>query len=79
MDQADRDSLCGALLGYLQEHPNAMDTLTGIADWWLPRYHVQVGVEQVAEALQTLEASGLVERIGDESRPLFRLRKRGTD
>ena len=79
VDESDRDALCVALLGYLQEHPNAMDTLTGIADWWLPRHRVQVGVEQVAEALRTLEARGMVERIGDESRPLFRLRKRGTD
>ena len=75
MDESDRDALCDAILGYLDEHPNAMDTLTGIADWWLPRHRVHVVVERVAEALQALEARGLIERIGNDTRPLFRLRK----
>jgi hypothetical protein len=72
------DPVCDDLLGYLREHPNAMDTLKGIADWWLPRHQVRVGVERVAQALETLEARGLIERIGDENRPLFRLRQRDT-
>ena len=75
MDESDRDALCDAILGYLHEHPNAMDTLTGIAVWWLPRHRVHVVFERVAEALQTLESRGLIERIGNDTRPLFRLRK----
>ena len=75
MDESNRDALCDAILGYLQEHPNAMDTLTGIVDWWLPRQRVHLLTERVAEALQTLEARGLIERVGNESHPLFRLRK----
>ena len=74
----EHDEICEELLGYLWEHPDAMDTLTGIADWWLPRHRVRVLVERVAEALQTLEARGLIERIGNESGPLFRLRKHDT-
>lgn len=75
MDESDRDALCDAILGYLKEHPNAMDTLTGIVDWWLPRHRVHMLTERVAEALETLEARGQIERVGNESRPLFRLRK----
>ena len=51
-----------------------MDTLDGIADWWLPRHWVRVEVDRVAEALRILEERGLVERIGSEDRPLFRLK-----
>lgn len=62
------------LLSYLLENPGAMDTLDGIAAWWLPRHEVRVGVEMVARALQQLEFDGVIERAGDPDRPLFRLR-----
>jgi len=75
-DASQRDPVCEELLAYLREHPNAMDTLKGIAEWWLPRHRVRVEVERVAEALRMLEASGLIERIGGEDRPLYRLRQR---
>jgi hypothetical protein len=68
------DPVCDELLSYLREHPNAMDTLKGIAEWWLPRHRVRVEVERIAAALRTLEASGLIERVGSEDRPLYRLR-----
>ena len=74
-DGSGHDPVCDELLGYLREHPNAMDTLKGIAEWWLPRHRVRVEVERVAQALQTLEARGLIERIGGEDRPLYRLRQ----
>ena len=62
------------MLDYLRQHPHAMDTLEGIATWWLPRHEVRIGVELVARALATLEDDGLLERVGDTERPLFRLR-----
>ena len=71
----EHDEICEELLGYLWEHPDAMDTLTGIADWWLPRHRVRVDVEQVAQALRTLEESELIERIGGPDNPMFRLRR----
>jgi hypothetical protein len=67
----------GEVLDYLRQHPHAMDSLEGIATWWLPRHEVRIGVELVARALETLEEEGLLERIGDAERPLFRLRPRG--
>ena len=56
------------------ENPAAMDTLEGIAAWWLPRHEVRVGLKQVARALEHLEADGVIERAGDPERPMFRLR-----
>jgi hypothetical protein len=75
-DGYELDPVCEELVGYLREHPNAMDTLKGIADWWLPRHQVRVGVERVAQALHTLESRGLIEQVGSGDRPLFRLRQR---
>lgn len=73
-ESPEHDAVCGELLEYLQAHPDAMDTLTGIADWWLPE-GVHVGVERVAQALRTLEQRELIERVGSEDRPMFRLRR----
>ena len=75
-DSPGHDELCDELLGYLREHPNAMDTLDGGAGWWLPRHRVRIGVEQVAQALQTLEKRALVERIGGDERPMFKLKSK---
>jgi hypothetical protein len=63
------------LLQYLAENPGAMDTLDGIAAWWLPRHEARVGVEFVARALARLEAEGVIERTGDPGRPMFHLRR----
>jgi hypothetical protein len=73
-ESTEHDAICDELLGYLREHPNAMDTLEGIADWWLPRHRVRTEVERVAQALRTLEQRELIERIGHD-RPLYRLRR----
>lgn len=31
----ERDPVCIAIVGYLNRHPQAMDTAPGIADWWI--------------------------------------------
>ena len=71
------DMVSEELLAYLQAHPNAMDNLRGIADWWLPRHRTRIDVECVERALTALESRGLVERVGSEDQPLFRKRRRG--
>lgn len=65
-DRAARAAVREAVLDYLREHPRAMDTLEGIAQWWLVRQRVRMSVELVARALEDLEQSGLVERAGGE-------------
>lgn len=74
-DGPEHEQLCDELLGYLQDHPNAMDTLEGIAGWWVPHHRVPVDLERVAQALRTLEARELIERTGSPERQLFRIRR----
>lgn len=74
-DHDDRDSdVRDAVLAYLHEHPRAMDSLEGIAQWWLVRQRVRIGVELVARALADLEDRGLLERLGENAHAMYRLR-----
>jgi Fe2+ or Zn2+ uptake regulation protein len=50
-----------AILRYLHSHPDAADTVEGIAKWWLPTAWC-VDVRSVQHALSRLEAQGLVHR-----------------
>lgn len=60
---------------YLEEHPAAGDTLEGISMWWVQRQRVNETVTSVYEALQELEASGLVlERKAPDGKTIYFLR-----
>jgi len=63
------------LLSYLREHPRAMDTLEGIAGWWLPRHQIRIGVERIARALEGLRRDGVLEEVPGGGAPLYRLRR----
>jgi hypothetical protein len=65
-----------AILGYLGEHPQAMDTLDGIAEWWLARYRVSYELEAVKRAVRHLTDEGLLEEIGGGQSPLYHLKAR---
>jgi hypothetical protein len=56
----DRD-LRALVLGYLDDHPTAMDTLDGIAEWWVLRQHIEIEVRRVSRVLAALVADGLLE------------------
>ena len=47
---------------YLDEHPNASDTIDGIARWWLDRQRFDDARELVSRALELLEQRGVVKR-----------------
>ena len=75
---SDRDdALCDELLSYLREYPEAMDTLEGIAEWWLSRHRIRTAVERVGRALDILEERDLVERVAKGGRVMYRLRAPG--
>ena len=78
-DQERDDALQRDLLAYLREHPHAMDSVEGIAAWWLPRHQVRVAVESVTRALDTLASRGLLEPVADGDRMLYRLRPEARD
>lgn len=50
------------ILAYMVQHPDATDTLEGIADWWLLERRIQEGVAEVRTALDELSKRGLVVR-----------------
>lgn len=49
------------VLGYLDDHPTAMDTLDGIAEWWILRQQIQIEVRRVSAVLASLVEDGLLE------------------
>ena len=49
------------ILGYLDDHPTAMDTLDGIAEWWVLRQQIEIEVRRVSRVLAGLVADGLLE------------------
>ena len=50
------DPVCEAIVIYLNEHPHAVDTARGIAEWWIHR-----GPGVTEEALLKLAAHGLLQ------------------
>jgi len=57
------NALCLGILAYLQAHPEAADSLEGIATWWLPAPAFAATSESVLEALRLLEAEHRIARI----------------
>ncbi len=51
------------ILTYLVEHPEAQDTLEGIAEWWLLERAIKFQEAQVKKSLAELVANGLVIRV----------------
>jgi hypothetical protein len=59
----DLSALGQGILGYLHKHPEAADSLEGIASWWLPQSGVSATTESVQEALALLVAERRIARI----------------
>ncbi len=71
---ADEDGVAEAILGYIAEHPHAMDTVEGIAEWWLTRQAIRVNVVLLTRVLHRLTESGLLEEIGSGEHRRYRLK-----
>lgn len=59
-DQPTVAEIAEEILDYLKAHPQAADTLDGIADWWLIRSRYLRGLQQVKGAVELLVERGLV-------------------
>ena len=55
-----KHQLTEAVLGYLLRHPEAHDTLDGIAEWWLLERRVTEALANVAAALSELVSKDFV-------------------
>ena len=64
------------LLRYLSQHPDAQDTVEGIAGWWLLKQRVAYAIATIEKALSELVAKGymVVEEHGD-GRSHYRLNR----
>ena len=49
-----------AILHYLQVHPDAKDTLEGIAQWWLLKEWTERKFQQIEASISHLVSKGLV-------------------
>ena len=61
---------------YLAAHPQAIDSLEGIATWWVLRQRICTEVGLVRAALGQLMAAGVVaaEQLGNNHEPMYRFK-----
>ena len=64
-----------AVMSYLEEHPEAMDTRDGIAEWWLARHEARVELRRLSRVLEKLAAEGILETEGDGENTRYHLRR----
>jgi hypothetical protein len=69
------EEVAEAILGYLEEHPHATDTVEGIAEWWIMRQQIRVNATTVTRVLQDLMERGLVEELGAGEQRRYRLKR----
>jgi hypothetical protein len=67
--------LAAAVMEYLTRHPQAMDTVAGIAEWWLPETEIRGDLRVMRRVLDRLAEQSLLERIGAGANPHYRLKK----
>ena len=63
MNDVMHDDGVATPLGYLEEHPYGIDTLEGIAEWWLSRQQIRVTVATVTRVPGCLTERGALEVI----------------
>ena len=62
------------ILAYLIEHPNAQDTLDGIAHWWIPEERIKSQIANTKRAIAELVAQKFIfELQGKDSKTHYRL------
>lgn len=64
-------SLTREILSYLLEHPEAQDTVEGIAEWWILERSIRRRLSEVQDALgELVERDLLKERKGRSTSPV---------
>jgi hypothetical protein len=58
--QQQEPEIARAILHYLQVHPDAKDTLEGIAQWWLLKEWTERKFQQIEASISQLVSRGLV-------------------
>jgi hypothetical protein len=70
-------TIAQGILKYLLQHPDAEDTLEGIARWWLGERTIKQQKLAIKKALASLVEKGLIIEVeARQSRTLYKLNKR---
>ncbi len=72
----DDSVLRQAILNYLEEHPDAMEALDGIAEWWIARGQIRVEAEALGRVLEELTESGVLKEMRVTGKTYYRLARR---
>lgn len=48
------------ILDYLRKNPEAGDTLEGVTRWWLEQESIEISVDKVIKALESLIEKGVI-------------------
>lgn len=59
-DLEAKDHIRRGILSYLVEHPDAQDTLEGIAEWWLLQMEINRNARLIREALSEMTEMGFL-------------------
>lgn len=62
-DDVELENVENAINQYLQQYPQAADTVEGIAKWWLPRFEISLPLESVRRVLEKMVAAGKLNRL----------------
>lgn len=74
--KTDSSEITSEIMTYLANHPNAADTLDGVAKWWLLDRADKLQLGQVKQALDELVAKGLVAaQKGGDSKIVYRVNR----
>ena len=60
LNDSDVQRIADRIECYLKSHPNAADTIEGIAKWWLPGQGIEVSSLIVQQALNYLGSKSVV-------------------
>ena len=78
-DPASREpgdsALAKTVMEYLQRHPQAMDSVEGIAKWWIAGEGSRFNLRQLGGVLDELTKQGFLERIEVAEMTHYRLKK----
>jgi DNA-binding transcriptional regulator PaaX len=78
MNERSQSRLAQSILDYLRKHPEAQDTLAGIAEWWLPALGIENRLASVKDAVDELVCEGLLsEHRGKDTQISYRITERG--
>ena len=62
MSDSEKSRIAQMILSYLLKHPEAQDTLEGIAQWWILEQQINCSITDVEDALEWLSSSGWVQK-----------------